>query len=145
MIKKFLSLFEQQVSERPTEAHTLELAVAALMFEVVRADVDKDPAEYEAVKSLLSTSFSLTADELKDLMEDGESNADSAVDLVQFTRVINAHYDGEQRADLVFRLWSIAFADNQLDKYEEHAIRRISELLHVPHSRFVQAKLNASQ
>jgi len=37
-------------------------------------------------------------------------------------------------------LWRIAYADNQLDKYEELMIRKVSDLLHVSHSQMIKAK-----
>lgn len=40
-------------------------------------------------------------------------------------------------------LWRVAFADGRLDRYEEHLIRRIADLLHLPHRDFIRAKLRA--
>jgi len=34
----------------------------------------------------------------------------------------------------------MAYADHELDKYEEHLLRRLAELLHVPHKDFIQTK-----
>jgi len=43
--------------------------------------------------------------------------------------------------ELIEKLWQVAFADHQLDKHEEHVIRRISDLIHVSHSDFMKTKL----
>jgi len=37
-------------------------------------------------------------------------------------------------------MWEIAYADNQLDKYEEYVIRKVADLIHVSHSEFIRAK-----
>ena len=37
-------------------------------------------------------------------------------------------------------MWRVAFADGDLDKYEEHLIRRTTELLRLDHSDFIRAK-----
>jgi uncharacterized tellurite resistance protein B-like protein len=37
-------------------------------------------------------------------------------------------------------LWEVAYADNQLDKYEEHFVRKIADLLHVAHKDFMASK-----
>jgi uncharacterized tellurite resistance protein B-like protein len=37
--------------------------------------------------------------------------------------------------------WRIAHADEYLDSYVAHLLRHLSELLHMPHSEFVKAKL----
>ena len=49
----------------------------------------------------------------------------------------------EKRVQLVEQLWRIAYADGVIDKYEEAAIRKASELLYVPHSDFIRAKFAA--
>jgi uncharacterized tellurite resistance protein B-like protein len=40
-------------------------------------------------------------------------------------------------------LWQLAYADQTIDKFEEHLIRKLAELLHVPHKHFIQAKHSA--
>ena len=42
-------------------------------------------------------------------------------------------------------MWSVAYADNDLDKYEEHLIRQVAELTYVPHSDYIQSKLSARE
>ena len=37
-------------------------------------------------------------------------------------------------------MWKIAFADDNLDKYEEHLIRKVSDLIHVSHSDYITQK-----
>ena len=111
MLKSLLQLFETKESEEQ-QKHTVELATAALLSEIIRADDN------------------VTAEE--------------AVDLVQFTKIINQTCDPDQKRDILEGLWAIAYADNQLAPIEEHTIRRISDLLHVPHSHFIKAKLRVS-
>jgi uncharacterized tellurite resistance protein B-like protein len=38
-------------------------------------------------------------------------------------------------------MWRIAFSDKRLDKYEDHLIRKVSELIYVSHSDFIKTKL----
>ena len=40
-------------------------------------------------------------------------------------------------------LWLVAFADGKKDPEEEHLVRKIAGLLHVPHPDFIDAKLRA--
>ena len=35
-------------------------------------------------------------------------------------------------------LWGIAFADGDLDRYEEHLVRKFANLIHVPHLKFMK-------
>ncbi|MDD9894524.1 MAG: TerB family tellurite resistance protein, partial [Gammaproteobacteria bacterium] len=38
-------------------------------------------------------------------------------------------------------MWRVAFSDERLDKYEEHLIRKIADLIYVSHSDFIKSKL----
>ena len=142
MIKAVLELFSQS-AQQADDSHTLELATAALLSEVIRADAATDERELAEYYTILKTRFSLTDSELKLLMQQGRQSAEDAIDLVQFTQVINQHYGAEERASLLDQLFRIAYSDGKLDPEEEHRIRRIADLMYVSHSRFVQAKLKA--
>jgi len=37
-------------------------------------------------------------------------------------------------------MWEVAYADGRIDRYEEHLIRKISELLHLSHKDFITGK-----
>ena len=41
-------------------------------------------------------------------------------------------------------MWSVAFADGAVDKYEEHLIRKIAGLIYVPHQEFIRTRLQAA-
>ncbi len=68
---------------------------------------------------------------------------DSSVELFQFTRLIDDAFTPEQKVQVVERLWRIAYADEQVDRLEEHLVRKIANLLHVSHRDYIAAKLAA--
>jgi uncharacterized tellurite resistance protein B-like protein len=37
-------------------------------------------------------------------------------------------------------MWELAYADAELDKYEEYVIRKVADLIYVSHSEFIRAK-----
>ena len=41
-------------------------------------------------------------------------------------------------------MWKVAFADGDLDKYEERLIRQMSDLIHVSHRDFIRLKHQVS-
>ena len=142
MIKQFLDLFKHSSEQSNDAEHTLELATAALLYEVARADNQIEGSEQTVIRDMLESQFSLSAEELDALTETGKSNAQDAIDLIQFTRVLKDSYSLEQRSALMTRLWQVAYSENELDKYEESTIRQIADLLYVPHSVFIQTKLD---
>ena len=38
-------------------------------------------------------------------------------------------------------MWEIAFADGNIDKYEEYVIRKVSDLIYISNDDFIKAKL----
>jgi uncharacterized tellurite resistance protein B-like protein len=74
------------------------------------------------------------------LLTAAERYIDRSHDLYQSTSAINRAYSAQQKLQLLEGLWRVAHADQQLHKYEGHLIRRIADLLHVPHSGFIAAK-----
>ena len=63
-----------------------------------------------------------------------------ATDYHQFTSLIAKNFDQAQKIKVIEYLWMIAYSDYQLDKHEEHMVRRIADLIYVPHKEFLQAK-----
>ncbi|OFC69442.1 TerB family tellurite resistance protein [Alteromonas confluentis] len=144
MLKAVLELFRNNQDDKPQQ-HTVKLATAALLSEIIRADRQADPRELQAYKTLLNEQFSLSDDELSTLMEEGQSSAEEAVDLVQFTQVINQKYNNNEKQDILTDLWKVAYADENIAPIEEHIIRRIADLLYIPHSQFIKSKLSVTE
>ena len=97
--------------------------------------------ERESVLQSVQRKFELDPARARELFELAEVQAREAHDLHQFTSKINASFDPGQKVRLVEELWRAAYADSRLNAHEEHLIRRIADLLHVPHSAFISAKL----
>jgi len=125
------------------ETHDIQHAAAALMVEVMVADHDWDDMEVEKIHELLTGNLNLTQAESQDILEEAATKQQSANDLYQFTSVVNEHYDNDQKFELLKQLWMVAYADAQVDRYEEHMIRKLADLLHLPHSQFIRAKILA--
>jgi len=149
MIVKIRRFFEQyiivteSISEDELE-HQLQLACAALMIEVLYADYSVDQSEIDTLRKTLQGNFGLNIDEAENLIQLAEEERAQATDYYQFTSLINEFYTQQQKRELVTRLWQMAYADHTVHKLEEHLVRRLADLLHVPHSAFIQSKHRAS-
>lgn len=123
--------------------HELKLASAALMLEMLRADNIVLEEELRKLLEILQDRFAITAEETTELIEIAREKAFNSTDYYEFTSLLNEHYTQEQKTLLVKNLWELALADKQIDKYEEHLVRNLAELLHVPHASFIKMKLHA--
>lgn len=138
LVKSMLESADQKPAER---SHNLQLAAAALLIEVSAADFKRHPEERQAVFDALTKVFELDEATVESLIEDADQLVHTATSLYEFTRVLNEHCSHQEKLYLLEQCWRVAFADGHLDKYEDHRIRRLSELLHIPHREFIQTKL----
>jgi len=125
--------------------HTLQLATAVMLIEVMRADADIGSAERRAVIDALRNSFTLADDEVERLIELAGQALRDATDWFEFTSHINQHFDTASKVRMVEYMWRVAYADGQLSAHERHVMWRISDLLHVPHGAYINAKMRAQQ
>tara|TARA_R110002050_G_scaffold11640_1_gene39085 strand:+ start:301 stop:753 length:453 start_codon:yes stop_codon:yes gene_type:complete len=146
MIDQIKQFFSTRIDEPDGEpVHQKQLAAAALMVEIMVIDRTLNEEEQKIIRQLLENQFSLSHEEIETLVRLAHSEVNDATSLFQFTRLINDHFAVHEKRELVENLWRVAFADNQLDKHEEALIRRISELLYVSHTDFIQAKHRANR
>lgn len=127
--------------ESPQREQARNLAVAALLVEVLRADYDISGPERRQVLDSIRGILGLDSGQCETLLELAERRVDEAHDLHQFTAEVNRAFSADEKVGLVEQLWRVAQADATVHKYEEHLIRRIADLLHVPHRQFIAAKL----
>ena len=118
----------------------LRLAAALLMVELSRADYEVDEGERRAIRHAVMHSFDLTDADADELIQAAEAEADAAVSLYRYTGLINEHWGPREKARLVEALWRIALSDDEMHHFEEHLVRKMAGLLHVPHHEFLQAK-----
>jgi uncharacterized tellurite resistance protein B-like protein len=140
------TLFVQPVKEsEESQQYRLNLATAALLIETARADFTQDAQEQAAMEQLLSSSLKLDKQQVHELVVAAENKVDDATSLYEFTREINDHYSPEQKIQLIKAMWTVAYADGKLGKYEEHLIRQVADLIYVPHQDYIRSKLAAKE
>jgi len=120
--------------------HALRLATAALLVEMSRQDDVVYKAERDAAATALRAHFGLSMEEVTTLYALAEAEVAEATDYYQFTSLLKERLSHSQKEQVVELLWRVAAADGHIDRYEEHMVRRIAELLYLPHSSFISAK-----
>jgi uncharacterized tellurite resistance protein B-like protein len=146
MLKAIREFFDAhigaQVSDRDAR-HAIQLATAALLVEVARLDRDVEASERSAMLRAVREKFGLEAGEAGTLIDLAEAEAREATDYYQFTSLINRHFSQEQRQRVVELMWQVAYADAELSAHEQHVVRKVADLLYVPHGAYIAAKLRA--
>ena len=124
-------------------AAALRLATAVLMIDVARADHVFEEAEFNRVLQLVETHFELEPEDAAELVNLASDKADDLISAYEFTSVLHKHLDDEEKTRIIGMLWQIAYADGELDKYEDSLVLKISDLLHVNRARVMRLKHDA--
>ena len=109
----------------------IELVGAVLAYEIARSDGEVSKPELDILFSeikKISKKVNKTDDEIFSIIEIYSKNS---VSFHEFISDINADFNKDEKFLLISFLWSIAFADSQLDVDEERLIRRIADLIRV--------------
>jgi len=142
----FKKIFQTEESENPTiDDKTSTKACIALLLETSMADEILDESELVILKNTLQKDFLIEEDEIDELINLAKENVEDSTSLYEFTRDINYNFNATERVKLIESMWKIAYADGNIDKYEEHIIRKVSNLIYVAHSDFIKAKLSAKE
>ena len=125
------------------EAQKLQRACFELLLEVARLDSAGSAQKRAAVAQAMSAQFGLRADALAPLLEGAARPEDRLTSYYQPVAVINQLCAPEQKAGFIEWLWRVALADGGIDMYEEQLVRKLADLLYVPHNDFILAKHRA--
>ncbi len=147
MISTIKKYFDKQIASGTesgdTTKHRLQVATAAMLIEMARADFDVHPEEIEQVRQAVQTTFGLSQTDAEELIRLAEEEAKQATDYYQFTSLINKGFSQEEKIQVVELMWQVAYADGHMDKYEDHLVRKLANLMHVSHKDFIATKHRA--
>ena len=142
-LSDFLSTVIAPASAEGRPDHTLQLATAVLLIEVMRSDADSTDEERGAILAILKVRFQLADAELAQLTELGHRTAKAANDFHLFTSLINRELAMPEKVRIIEYMWQVAYADRQISEHENHLIRKIAGLLYISHGDYIAAKMRA--
>ena len=145
LFEKFRKLLAGEHPQEDTAERILQLANAVLLVEISHADFETDPRELRAAASRLAGRYTLSEVEADTLLRDALAEHKQSVSLHEYLSAINRGMGQDEKTRLLEDLWVIAYADGRLDCHEEYQVRKIADLLHVPHVRFIQTKHRVRQ
>ncbi len=147
MITQLKKIFgrEPQVARLLETQEPVELATAALLVELSRADFAESAAEVDAIRRLLAERFHLQDAAVEQLLLDAAQRADRAVSLHELTHRLNRELPEAEKLAIVEMLWRVTHADGRIDKHEAHLIQRIAGLLHISDRDRVRMKLKVEK
>ncbi|MDH4216001.1 MAG: TerB family tellurite resistance protein [Gallionella sp.] len=142
-LNDFLSSIIAPAGADSRPEHTLQLATAVLLIEVMQSDAESADQEMAAILKILKERFHLADAEVAQLTELGHRTANAANDFQQFTSLINRELEASEKVRIIEYMWQVAYADRQISAHENHLMRKIADLLYISHGDYIAAKMRA--
>ena len=130
--------------EEESKDSSIQKSICSLMIEVAYADNQLDDSELKVMANSLSK-LDIEKEEIQEIVDATLAKSKESISFYEHTRILNDQLDYDQKKEVLNSVWAIAFADGEMDKHEEHLIRRIADLLYLNHKDFINAKLNQKE
>jgi uncharacterized tellurite resistance protein B-like protein len=116
------------------------VATAALLVRVATVDSDMSEVRSKLLRRILMSSFGLDDSSVTVLIENACAAERSAIDLYQFTRLLNEALDDKGRHQVIQMMWEMAYVEGRLNGFEANVIWRTADLLGVPSRQRVEIR-----
>lgn len=142
LLKAFQKLFSGAADEAPP-ADAVPGAVATLLAEVARVDHDVKDADLAAAREALQQLFALDPEQADAMLAHALRLENRPTSYHSIVSTLNRSLSMPDKVRLVEFLWRVAHVDREIDMYEDHLVRKISDLLYLSHSDFISARQRA--
>jgi uncharacterized tellurite resistance protein B-like protein len=123
----------------------LRLAAVVLLVEVMMADHHIEESEKQQLLNSTMDLLQTSREQSVELIDQAVQQHDDLISLYDLTKVINLHFEQDRKIELIAHMWRIAYSDRQWDKYEEHLIRKVADLLYISHKDFIHARVKVQE
>ena len=140
-----LNSTEIETSSSKTASKKYQVATAALLVEIAKADGDISKDERKRIIDLMKNDFDLDDECVNELLALSEKKVKDSVSIYEFSSVINESFTQPEKLDLIKNLWRIIYEDGKLDSHEDRLIKIIGSTMNLEHKDVIGAKLFVKQ
>jgi len=144
-IRKVLSS-ESNSSEIETSSPKIaskkyQVATAALLIEIAKADGNFSDDESKRIIELMKNDYELDDECVNELLALSKQKVKDSISVYEFSSVINESFTQQEKFELMKNLWRIIYEDGKLDSHEDRLIKIIGSTLNLEHKNVIDAKL----
>ena len=129
MFRNLLSRLLESTSPTPLNGQDAEVAIAALMVRLAKADDRYGQAEKTRIDQVLARRRGLDHAAAAERRAAAEMIEAEAPDTVRFTRTIKDRIELADRHDVLAAMWEVTYADGERSADEETLVRLVAGLL----------------
>ncbi len=119
----------------------LRLATCVVLLEVAKSDDEFCSLEQATLSAILQKEFQIPEEAVEAVMEMAHTERAQSVDLYEFTSIINENYSLTEKIRIVELAWRIIYADEELNRYEDHFVHKLARLFRLHHEDLMEAKM----
>jgi len=136
---------EIETSSNKSTSKKYQVATAALLVEIAKADGDFSKDEKKRIIHLMKKDFELDDQCVGELLALSEQKVKDSVSIYEFSSVINETFSQAEKLELLKNLWRIVYEDGKLDSHEDRLIKIIGSTMNLEHKDIIGAKLFVKQ
>lgn len=115
-------------------------AYCMLLMEVARLEPTNAQQKRDLVAQVMREQFGMPDAELAATMSTADRSENRLTSYFEPVKLIKGGFDLPGKTRFVEQLWRVAMVDGDIDMYEDHLVRKLADLLYVPHKDFILAK-----
>jgi uncharacterized tellurite resistance protein B-like protein len=132
---------EVEASSPKSTSKRYQVATAALLIEIAKADGNFSNEERNRIIDLMRTDFNLDDECVNELLELSEQKVKDSISVYEFSSIINESFTQHEKLGLIKNLWRIIYEDGKLDSHEDRMIKIIGSTMNLDHKDIIAAKL----
>ena len=115
-------------------------ASTCLLLAVSDADDCIDSNEIKIIKEIIIDFFNIESLNLDDVIQENLITLEESTDFYEFGKILNENFTYQDKIDFICCTYEVAFIDSKMHYYEDHMIKKISNILNVEHKDLINAK-----
>ena len=126
--------------QNTSENHKIQVNMAALLILIASADESTVESETHIIKDIISDFFELDLKNTQSVINDAEIIISQSTDLYHIADFLNSVFTTQDKVDLLYCIFEVAFADKEFHYKERHLINQIVNIMNIKRADLIKAK-----
>ena len=124
------------------EKHKIATNTAALLLLIASADESIDNSEIHIINDIITDFFKSDKNTTQVIIKDAKILIQESTDIYHIANYLNSVFDREDKVDLLYCIFEVAFADKDFHYMERHMINQIINIMNIDKTEIIKAKKN---
>ncbi len=122
------------------ENHKISTHTAALLLLIASADESIENSESYIINDIITDFFKLNKEMTELVIQDAKQIIQKSTDIYHIANYLNSVFDREDKVDLLYCIFEVAFADKEFHYMERHMINQIMNIMNIDKTEIIKAK-----